>query len=96
MGRPVRQRTVRDILLEMKDRSELAVSLAYAAVMYNDEEIADEVLELENELDELRYELSVRAIVAGRSFEEAEELAAILEVAPRPTRSATPLRISPR
>ncbi len=80
MGRSVRQRTVREILLEMKDRSELAVSLAYAAVMYNDEEIADEVLELENKLDELRYELSVRAIVAGRSFEEAEELAAILEV----------------
>jgi len=78
--RAVKQRTVRDILLEMKDRSELAISLAYAALMYNDDEIADEVLELENELDDLRYELSVRTIVAGRSLEEAEELAAILEV----------------
>ncbi len=76
-GRP---RTVRDILLEMKDASETAVSLSYAALMFSDEEIAEEVLELENRLDELRYELSVRTILAGRTLEDARELAAVLEI----------------
>ncbi len=72
--------SVRDILVEMKDASEFAVSLAYAALMYQDRELADEVLGLESELDELRYNLFKMTIVAGRSPKEADELAALLDI----------------
>jgi len=72
--------SVRDILVEMKDASEFAVSLAYAALMYQDKELADEVLGLESELDELRYNLFKMTIVAGRSPKEADELAALLDI----------------
>ena len=35
--------TVKDLLVELKDASELMVDLAYAAVFFNDEKLADEV-----------------------------------------------------
>ncbi|MDK2372343.1 MAG: TrkA C-terminal domain-containing protein [Candidatus Korarchaeota archaeon] len=73
-------RSVRDILVEMKDASEFALSLAYASLMYQDRELAEEVLGLESELDELRYNLFKMTIVAGRSPKEAEELAALLDI----------------
>ena len=36
-------RNVKDLLVEAKDVSELMVDLAYAAVFFNDEQLADEV-----------------------------------------------------
>ncbi len=73
-------KSVRDILVEMKDASEFALSLAYASLMYQDKELAEEVLGLESELDEMRYDLFKMTIVAGRSPKEAEELAALLDI----------------
>lgn len=73
-------RSVSDILVEMKDASEFALSLAYAALMYQDRELAEEVLGLESELDELRYDLFKMTILAGRSPNEADELAALLDI----------------
>ncbi len=72
--------SVRDILVEMKDASEFAVSLAYASLMYQDKELAEEVMGLESELDELRYNLFKMTIMASRSPKEAEELAALLDI----------------
>ncbi|MCD6348263.1 MAG: hypothetical protein J7L91_01380 [Candidatus Korarchaeota archaeon] len=72
--------SVRDILVEMKDASEFTVSLAYASLMYQDKELAEEVLGLESELDELRYNLFKMTILAGRSPKEADELAALLDI----------------
>ncbi len=73
-------RTVRDILIEMKDASEFALSLAYASLLYQDKDLAEEVMGLEAELDELRYELFKLVIIAGRSPKEAEGLAAIIDI----------------
>ena len=39
--------TVKDLLVELKDASELMVDLAYAAVFFNDDKIADEVIRLD-------------------------------------------------
>ncbi len=42
-----------DILVEMKDNSELMVDLAYSALLYNNSEIAEEIAELEEKLDRM-------------------------------------------
>ena len=42
--------TVKDLLVELKDASELMVDLAYAAVFFNEEKIAEEVIRLDSTL----------------------------------------------
>ncbi|ACB06982.1 potassium channel family protein [Candidatus Korarchaeum cryptofilum] len=73
-------RSVKEILLEMKELSEFALSLAYASLMYNDEELANEVFSLEDELDTLTHELFKVAIMSGASRREAEALAGLLDI----------------
>lgn len=74
-------RNVKDILTDMKDASELIVDLAYSALIFNSEDIADEVRELEEKMDSLKYDIRLTAMVAARSVEEAEQLSGILQVA---------------
>ncbi len=76
-----RPKTVREILTEMKDTSELIVDLAYAALLFNSHDIADEVNLLEVQMDELKYQLQMTAMLAARDPEDAEKLAAVLQVA---------------
>ncbi len=73
--------SVRELLTEMKDCSELMVDLAYACVIFDDDEIAEEVRELEDKMDLMNYEIRKRAMLAARSEEDAEQLASILQVA---------------
>lgn len=42
-----------EMLLEVKDTSELMVDLAYSSLLYNNRDIAQEVIELEEHIDEL-------------------------------------------
>ncbi len=74
-------KTVREILTEMKDTSELIVDLAYAALLFNSREIAEEVRLLEVQMDELKYQLQMTVMLAARGAEDAEKLAAVLQVA---------------
>ena len=74
-------RNVKDILTDMKDASELIVDLAYSALIFNSEDIADEVRELEEKMDSLKYDIRLMAMVAARTMEEAEQLTGILQVA---------------
>ncbi len=74
-------KTVREILTEMKDTSELIVDLAYAALLFNSSEIAEEVRLLEVQMDELKYQLQMTVMLAARDPEDAEQLAAVLQVA---------------
>ena len=62
--------SVKDILIEMKDMSELMVDLAYSAVLFNNKAAAEEVLTLENRLNSMNYEI-----------EDAEKLTTLLEIA---------------
>lgn len=73
-------KSVKEILLEMKDASEFALSLAYASLMYNDEELANEVFALEEELDFLSHELFKVTAMSGASKREAEALAGLLDI----------------
>jgi len=74
-------RSVREILVEMKDLSELMIDLAYSAALFNDKELADEVMRLENRVDTLAYLLDMSAMVAARGVDDAEALVGVAVVA---------------
>ncbi|ADC48059.1 TrkA domain-containing protein [Methanobrevibacter ruminantium M1] len=73
--------SVKDILIEMKDMSELMVDLAYSAVLFNNRAAAEEVITLENKLNSMNYEIKKQSLVAARSLEDAEKLTTLLEIA---------------
>lgn len=72
---------VKELLTEMKDISELIIDLAYSAVLFDNEEIAEEVKYLEVRMDKLNYDIRMMAMMAARTKEDAEQLAGILQVA---------------
>ena len=65
----------------MKNMSELMVDLAYSAVLFNSKAAAEEVITLENEVNSMNYEIKKESLVAARSYEDAEKLTALLEIA---------------
>ena len=73
--------SVKDLLKEMKDVSELMVDLSYSAVLFENEYIAEEVLKLEERMDVLLYHTRIAAILGARGVEEAERLSGILQIA---------------
>lgn len=73
--------TVKDILIEMKNLSELMVDLAYSSVLFQNKEAAEEVLNLEDRVNSLNYEIKKQSLLASRSVEDAEKLTVLLEVA---------------
>lgn len=76
-----RPTTVKDLLTEMKDVSELIVDLAYSAVAFDNEDIAEEVTHLEQRMDTLNYRIRLTAMMAARTVDDAKRLAGILQVA---------------
>lgn len=74
-------RSVRDILIEMKNISEKIVDLAFSSIMFNSEDIAREVLRLEERVDDLLSKLRMKVLMAAETVEDAEKLLPILSVA---------------
>ena len=72
---------VRELLLEMKNLSELMIDLAYSAALFNDKELAQEVIELEERVDTLAYLLDMEIMVAARDPKDAEALIGVSTVA---------------
>ncbi|MEM2098477.1 MAG: TrkA C-terminal domain-containing protein [Candidatus Bathyarchaeia archaeon] len=72
---------VRQLLLEMKNLSELMIDLAYSAALFNDKELAEEVLELEKRIDTLAYLLDMEIMIAARDSKDAESLIGVSTVA---------------
>jgi uncharacterized protein with PhoU and TrkA domain len=73
--------TVQELLTEMKDISEVIVDLAYASLMYNSQDMAVKVHELEGDMDDLKYAIRVKLLLAARTKDDAKQLAGILQVA---------------
>lgn len=71
----------RELLLEMKNLSELMIDLAYSAALFNDKDLAEEVLELERRIDTLAYLLDMMIMIAARDADDAEALAGVAKVA---------------
>lgn len=74
-------RNVKDLLIEAKDASELMVDLAYAAVFFNEEDLAREVETLEERMDANLRRLRTFAMLGARSPEDAEAMEAVLWIA---------------
>jgi uncharacterized protein with PhoU and TrkA domain len=73
--------SARELLVEIKNLSELMIDLAYSAVLFNDKELAEDVLELENRVDTLSYLLDMEVMLATRDAEDAEALVGVSAVA---------------
>lgn len=73
--------SIKNLLIEMKNMSELMVDLAYSAVLFNSIDAAEEVLALENTVNAMNYEIKKESLVAARTYEDAEKLTALLEIA---------------
>lgn len=70
-----------DTIVEMKDKSELAIGLAYTAALYDVEPIAGEVSVLERRSDELEKQLEEWVLDAAGSLEDPSRLRGLLHVA---------------
>ncbi len=72
---------VRELLLEMKNLSELMIDLAYSAALFSDKDLAEDVMELEARVDTLAYLLDMEIMVAARDAKDAEALIGVSIVA---------------
>jgi uncharacterized protein with PhoU and TrkA domain len=76
-----------EMLLELKDTSELMIDLAYSSLLYNNKEIAEEVVLMEDMLDELANNIQRQAIERvvqdrdeGKAFAVIKLAAAVEEI----------------
>jgi len=73
--------SVREALTEMKDVSEIMIDLAYSSALFDSNELAEEVMELEKRVDYLDYIIDMSVMLAARDAEDAEHLTAVTSVA---------------
>lgn len=69
-----------DVLVEMKNVSEVAVGLAYSALLLNDQSLAAEVNHLEDRLDEMRERLEVWVLRAAAERVDPSPLRGLLHL----------------
>lgn len=72
---------IEDILLEMKDTSELMVDLAYSALLYDNEEIARQVVALEQRVDDWDEEVQKRAVERAIEDKDVEKALVFIRLA---------------
>ncbi|MCD6383551.1 MAG: potassium transporter TrkA [Thermoplasmata archaeon] len=72
---------IREALMEMKSLSEKIIDLAYASIIFDSDDLAQEVENIEEKLDQLLYNVRLTALMAGRDPHLAEQLLGILQVA---------------
>lgn len=65
----MKPKSLEDMVLEIKDKSELMIDLAYSSILYDNRTIAEEVYDLENLIDELYQTIqknSLEAVQKGK------------------------------
>ncbi len=73
-------RNLRTMLSDAKDTSDLMVDLAYAALYFDDPDIAEEVTEIEERMSDLVHDMRTVSILAARNRTDAEGMASVLVV----------------
>ncbi len=69
-----------DLLIEMKNLSEVAVGLAYSALLYYDSGLAREVVAIEDEMDNMRYRTERWVLLAARHMDDPGRLRGMLHL----------------
>ncbi len=72
--------SVKELLAEMKDTAELLIDLSYSAVLLGSDEVAQEVVALEEKMDVLQMRARMSILMAARSPSDAESLAPVLGI----------------
>jgi uncharacterized protein with PhoU and TrkA domain len=75
-----RPRNLKAMLAEAKDTSELMVDLAYAALFFADDDMAEEVVDLEEQLSDLVHDMRTVSVLAVRSPRDAEQMSGVLHL----------------
>jgi uncharacterized protein with PhoU and TrkA domain len=70
-----------DLLVEMKNSSEVAVGLAYSAILFHDKGLAAEVSAIEDTTDEMHHELERWVLRAVREGADPDDLRGLLHLA---------------
>ncbi len=79
---------VKDLLIELKDTSELMIDLAYSALLFNSEEIAEEVRMLEERVDDLETEYLLLVLSSIEPEEDRSKYLGLLRLAEATERMA--------
>jgi len=69
-----------EMLAELKDTSELMMDLAYSAILLNNCELAREVEELEEHMDELHTEFELLVLSSGFKREESKHFLGLIRI----------------
>lgn len=69
-----------DVLVEMKNISEVSVGLAYSALLFRDQGLAAEVVHLEDRLDEMKERLELWVLRAGAETIDPGQLRGLLHL----------------
>lgn len=72
--------SVRELLTEINNIVEFMTDLAYSAVLFNDVELAKEVVELDKQVDYLRTLLHMNMAMAVKSRRDAEAMTGIVRI----------------
>jgi len=72
--------SIRDILTELQTTTTLMIDLAYSAVLFNDRELAEDVMEMAEKVDDLKTRLLMNSALAVRSAEDAEMIVGVMQV----------------
>ena len=72
--------SVKEMLAEMKDTAELLIDLSYSAVLLGSDDVAQEVVALEEKMDVLQLRARMSILMAARSPDDAESLAPVLGI----------------
>ena len=72
---------IRELLTEMKNIVELQIDLAYSAVIFQNEQIAEEVLKLEEINHNLTFQAEMNTMLAVRDAEDARSLEHVIRIA---------------
>jgi len=69
-----------DTLVELKDTSELMLDLAYSSIILNSRELAQEVQELEERMDDLHTEFELLVLSSGFRPEESRDFLGLIRL----------------
>ena len=69
-----------DALVELKDTSELMLDLAYSSIILNSQELAREVQELEEHMDDLHTRFELLVLSSGFTPEESKDFLGLIRL----------------